>query len=100
LTNLGRRKALVAFALADNNPVALLAVRPQVDPILPLAPFPVDLARRDIRLSIQQVTTQLLKNIFPEIMKRREITWTNAGRHHELRRYGYTECSATCYRQL
>jgi hypothetical protein len=87
LTNFGRRKVLVASALADNNTVALLAVRPQVDPILLLAPFPVDLARRYIRLSIQDVTTQILKDIFPEIMKRREITWTNAGRHHELRRY-------------
>jgi hypothetical protein len=100
LTNLGRRKVLVAFALADNNTVALLTIRPQVDPILPLPPLPVDLARRYIRLSIQEVTTQILKDIFPEIMKRREITWTNAGRHHEYRRNSCKECSALYYGKL
>jgi hypothetical protein len=70
-----RREVFIAPTLADLDPVALPMPSKEVDAILTLTANPVYVTGRNLWLCVEQVATQILKDVLAKLVK----TWDLAG---------------------
>ena len=76
-----RLKVLIALALADLANIGPFAPRYQIYSALELPFGPVDFARADALLALEEVTAELLKRIRLELVKWDWLAWVEAEWH-------------------